>query len=236
MKPSIKRLLAAFIIVCALAAAFFLQSSRESSQAPAPSFAVTSEGAHSSASEDSAGLPSVSAEAPEADTQLSETSSPDKSGQSAAPKPTQTVSPAASAQPADEKTQHCSLTVSCATILNNLDKLTAGKEALVPSDGVLLALPDATFTAGETVFDVLKRELKSRELHLEFTLSPLYNTAYINGICNLYEFDCGALSGWLYSVNSAFPSIGCNQYTLNDGDAIAFIYTCDLGRDVGKGA
>ncbi len=50
---------------------------------------------------------------------------------------------------------------------------------------------------------------------------------------NLYEFDCGELSGWMYSVNGVWPDYGCSGYTLHDGDTVVWSYTCDLGRDVG---
>ena len=56
---------------------------------------------------------------------------------------------------------------------------------------------------------------------------------YIEGINNLYEFSCGELSGWMYSVNNKFPQRGCSSYTLKNGDDIVWSYTCDLGRDIG---
>lgn len=42
----------------------------------------------------------------------------------------------------------------------------------------------------------------------------MYNSAYIEGINNLYEFDCGSLSGWMYKVNEWFPNYGCSRYVL----------------------
>lgn len=35
----------------------------------------------------------------------------------------------------------------------------------------------------------------------------MYNSAYIEGINNLYEFDCGELSGWMYKVNGLVPQL-----------------------------
>ena len=61
----------------------------------------------------------------------------------------------------------------------------------------------------------------------------MYNSAYIEGINNLYEFDCGELSGWMYKVNGWFPNYGCSRYQLKEGDVIEWVYTCDLGVDVG---
>jgi hypothetical protein len=55
---------------------------------------------------------------------------------------------------------------------------------------------------------------------------------YIEGINNLYEFDAGELSGWIYRVNGEVPGFGISQYALKSGDAVEIIYTLDLGRDV----
>lgn len=92
---------------------------------------------------------------------------------------------------------------------------------------------DMVFTEGESVFDVLLRVCTEQKIHMEFTETPMYQSAYIEGIGNLYEFDCGDLSGWMYRVNGCFPNYGCSQYTLADGDVIEWLYTCDLGKDVG---
>ena len=127
----------------------------------------------------------------------------------------------------------CTLSVRCDTILNNMDKLDAAKKDLVPSDGVIFSETQVTFYEGESVFNVLQRELKKAKVHLEFVNTPLYNSAYIEGIGNLYEFDCGDLSGWIYKVNGWAPNYGCSRYSLQDGDVIEWVYTCDLGRDVG---
>ena len=115
----------------------------------------------------------------------------------------------------------CTVSISCAAILENLDRLNAEKADLIPADGVLLAPTAVEFTEGENVFDVLKR--------------VCYQSAYIEGIGNLYEFDCGEGSGWMYRVNGEFPNYGCSRYTLADGDTVEWVYTCDFGADVGGG-
>ena len=83
------------------------------------------------------------------------------------------------------------------------------------------------------MFDVLQRVCRAQGIHMESNWTPAYNSAYIEGIGNLYEFDCGNLSGWMYSVNGVWPDYGCSGYTLRDGDTVVWSYTCDLGRDVG---
>ena len=68
---------------------------------------------------------------------------------------------------------------------------------------------------------------------MESSWTPIYNSAYIEGIHNLYEFDCGSLSGWMYRVNGWYPNYGCSRYQLEPGDVVEWRYTCDLGQDVG---
>ena len=132
-----------------------------------------------------------------------------------------------------DKQMTCTLTITCKTILDNMDDLDPEKIELVPEDGVILAEKAVTFYEGENVFQLLRREAKANKIHMEFEETPIYNSAYIEGIHNLYEFDCGELSGWMYSVNGWYPNYGCSRYQLKEGDQVEWIYTCDLGRDIG---
>ena len=125
------------------------------------------------------------------------------------------------------------VSISCAALLDSMDKLAQNKRPLVPEDGVLLPETQVTFSAGESAFDVLQRVCRDNKLHMESSFTPLYNSAYIEGIGNLYEFDAGSLSGWMYAVNDWFPNYGCSRYQLQDGDMVRWVYTCDLGKDVG---
>ena len=43
----------------------------------------------------------------------------------------------------------------------------------------------------------------------------------------------GELSGWMYRVDGWFPNYGCSRYQLQDGDVVEWLYTCDLGADIG---
>lgn len=134
-----------------------------------------------------------------------------------------------------DKEYTCTLSVRCDTILKNLTKLDKEKADIVPADGVIFAEKKVSFYEGESVFDLLFREMKKNKIHMEFVNTPIYNSAYIEGIANLYEFDCGELSGWMYKVNGWFPNYGCSRYQLKDGDKVEWVYTCDLGSDVGGG-
>ena len=127
----------------------------------------------------------------------------------------------------------CTLSISCATILDNMELCNKEKRELVPEDGWILKPMTVTFYEGESVFNILQRTCKQQKIHMEFENTPIYNSAYIEGINNLYEFDVGNTSGWMYKVNGWFPNYGCSRYQLQNGDVIEWVYTCDLGKDVG---
>lgn len=127
----------------------------------------------------------------------------------------------------------CTLEIRCDTLLGSLDKLSEGKAALVPEDGMLLPVTEVEFTGGNSVFDVFRQTLKNQKIHFEYVDASTYDSVYIEGIGNLYEFDCGPQSGWMYSVNGTYPGLGCSGYTLADGDVIVFSYTLNLGADLG---
>ncbi|OZQ67149.1 hypothetical protein CA600_09910 [Paenibacillus sp. VTT E-133280] len=134
----------------------------------------------------------------------------------------------------DKKKQlTATLSVSAATILDNMNIFNEDKLEVLPADGIIYKAQKVTFYEGESVFDVLLREMKKNKIHMEFSMTPIYNSNYIEGINNLYEFDAGELSGWMYKVNGWFPNYGSSRYVLKDGDVVEWVYTCDLGRDVG---
>ncbi|WP_353654946.1 DUF4430 domain-containing protein [Clostridium sp. CCUG 7971] len=131
---------------------------------------------------------------------------------------------------------YCTLSIRCDTLLkpeNRKVAISNGKGDMIPDDGVIYATKKVKFYKNESVFDVLLREVQEQKIHMEFSMTPIYNSNYIEGINNLYEFDGGELSGWMYKVNGWYPNYGCSRYQLKDGDVIEWVYTCDLGRDVG---
>lgn len=133
--------------------------------------------------------------------------------------------------------QTVTLSISCASILEhweNLDEELRGGN-YVPEDGVLLEKKQYVLRPEDTVFSILVRAAKNEQISIEYQGSQenAYGSAYIQGIQYIYEFSCGPLSGWMYRVNGEFPKKGCSQYVLKDGDEIEWIYTCDLGRDIG---
>lgn len=128
----------------------------------------------------------------------------------------------------------CTVSIECKTILSNMDNLKPEKKSLVPVDGVILSPQIIALRDGDTAFDVLNRITKKNKIHMEFSVTPGYNSKYIEGIGNIYEKDCGELSGWMFSVNGEFAQTGISEITVSDGDKISLVYTCDLGNDVGN--
>lgn len=117
----------------------------------------------------------------------------------------------------------CTLSVRCDAAIGRAEE----KESIIPDSGIIYFGQAVAFTEGETVFDVLLREMKKNNIHLEFEKTPIYNSVYIEGIGNLYEFDCGERSGWKYKVNDQFLGVGCSQHKVKKGDTIEWVYTCD---------
>lgn len=136
-----------------------------------------------------------------------------------------------------EDSQVVSLTIDCSSILDHWEDLKPElqKEEYVPKDGLILPETQYVLRPGDTPFSILIRAAKNNRIPVEYQGAEknAYGSAYIQGIHHLYEFSCGPLSGWMYRVNGVFPKYGCSRYELKDKDRIEFVYTCDLGRDVG---
>lgn len=147
------------------------------------------------------------------------------------PAPTESAAAPKSSAPAAKSTARpeekltCTVSVSCAALVGHEDSLPESKRGLVPADGAIIAAETVKFTRGESAFDVLQRVCRDKGIQMESAMAPMYGTQYVKGIANLYEFDAGQNSGWLFSVNGKLPDFGCSKYILSDGDAVSFDYT-----------
>ena len=140
----------------------------------------------------------------------------------------------AALRPKEPKPVTVTLEIRCDTLSSDMSKLeNPAIEDYIPEDGTILAKSTYKGTTDNTVFDALNTLCRNNEIQLEFSYTPIYESYYIEGINYLYEFDGGNLSGWMYKVNGWFPNYGCSSYYLSDGDVIEWVYTCDLGKDVG---
>ena len=129
------------------------------------------------------------------------------------------------------------ISIRCGTVLDNYDDLDPAlkSEEFVPADGGILPPTEYVLRPGDTVFDILDRAVRYNRIQMEYMGADKnsYGSVYIQGIHYLYEFSCGPLSGWMYRVDGEFPNFGCSKYRLKDGQVIEWVYTCDLGKDVG---
>ena len=140
----------------------------------------------------------------------------------------------AALRPKEPKPVTVTLEIRCDTLSSHMSKLeNPAIEDYIPADGTILERSTYKGTTDNTVFDALNTLCRNNDIQLEFSYTPIYESYYIEGINYLYEFDGGNLSGWMYKVNGWFPNYGCSSYYLSDGDVIEWVYTCDLGKDVG---
>lgn len=171
--------------------------------------------------------PEPSAQVPE------ETAPPEATPVGAAETTAPAVTPAPTPTPAVQPTaETCTVSISCMTALQSA-QLPETVRAVLPGNGQILSTVSVELEAGDTVWTVLQRITRAHGVALEAQWTPAYNAAYVQGIAQLYEKDCGQGSGWMYSVNGVFPSVGCSSYTLQAGDVIRWQYTCDYGHDIG---
>lgn len=152
-----------------------------------------------------------------------------KAGNSTAP--VSSAKPAGqSSAPVQNKKLTCTLMVSCKTILNHLNELDPSMKSFIQTnhaDGILYHKQTIEFQDGETVFDVMKRELKSGHLQFDYQDTPAYHSIYIISIGGLGR--TLNQSGWMFRVNTAFPQISCSAVKLHNGDRVEWHYSCEKG-------
>ena len=240
MNKPIKTVLACLAAVAVLALAFWLAFGGEKPQQPQVEQTIQNETEIPPIMEEAAKEPDEKepeVEIPETAAKPEPLTEPEDETQTPSADETVTADeqqvPAESETTAEPERSACTISISCATLLDKLDTLPAAVSELVPADGWILAPVQEEFSDAESVLDILLRVAQREGIHLEYAGTAMGNSAYLEGIGNIYEFDAGELSGWMYSVNGEFPNYGCGQYFPQPGDVIKLVYTCDLGADVG---
>lgn len=169
----------------------------------------------------------------------------DKKATSAASDGKQTVSKNSSKQDASSKkkntandsskvnnSKYCYITIICHTLVSRREELPSSLKKLVPSSGVILEKTKMKIQSSDSALDITKRATKNAGIHLSYQGNTQYNTAYVDGINNIYEKDVNSRSGWLYQINGNVQSKGCSAYKVKAGDVITWAYTCNLGKDL----
>lgn len=158
-----------------------------------------------------------------------ETQKPGANGTNA-PEPSATPAPTL-IPTAEPKKNTVTIQIRCDTAVKNGMHREAKWAGIVPASGCILDTTEFEIEDGDTVLDVLKMARDKFRLHMEYS-GGTGSGAYVEGINNLYEFDGGRWSGWMYCVNGWYPNYGCGVYYLKPGDKIEWNYTCDLGLDL----
>lgn len=143
------------------------------------------------------------------------------------PQPSAAYSPEQGAELVPEGAQ-CTVEIRCDRLVEEKTALAEEKRALVPPDGVLLSARAVALEDGDMAFDALRRSCEAAGIALEYSYTPLYGSYYVEGIGNLYEFDAGEQSGWLYAVNGEEMAQSSSATRLADGDAVIWYYTTAL--------
>lgn len=137
-------------------------------------------------------------------------------------------------QKPDSKKDTVTITIRCDTAVNNGMHLESKWAGIVPATGVILPVTTVEVKEGDTVFDVLSYVCDKYKIHMSYR-GGTSSGCYVDGINNLYEFDGGRWSGWMYCVNDWYPNYGCGVYFVKAGEVIEWNYTCDLGCDLENG-
>ena len=121
----------------------------------------------------------------------------------------------------------------CKSVLGRMDTIdpSVNQPSVIPPDGVVIAECTLSLPEGSSAFDALITAARQQQVRVDYTGSS-WGT-YVRSIGYISEFGFGELSGWMYRVNGEFPRVYAGEFTLHEGDVVEFVYTCDLGGDVG---
>lgn len=95
---------------------------------------------------------------------------------------------------------------------------------------VILNKSDIDIMSGESVLDFTTRLLDANKIDYKI------RSGYISSIDGQAEFDKGSGSGWMFSVNGKYPNVGAEVIKVKSEDNIEWLYTYDLGEDIGGSA
>ncbi|NGP44473.1 DUF4430 domain-containing protein [Bacillaceae bacterium SIJ1] len=93
-------------------------------------------------------------------------------------------------------------------------------------DASILSAHEVAIDEGDTVLDILITQAKEERIPIEYEGAGPF--AYVQGIQNVYEFDHGPQSGWIYRVNGKLASKSAGAYEVREGDVIEWVYTTVL--------
>jgi len=95
-------------------------------------------------------------------------------------------------------------------------------------DRYILEETEFTFSDGDSVFDLLQKATREKKIHMES--SGTGEDGYVEGIDNIYTFDAGEMSGWLFYINGEEPQEGAGKIKLKDGDKTEWVFVKDWSK------
>ncbi|OQB51299.1 MAG: hypothetical protein BWX97_02307 [Firmicutes bacterium ADurb.Bin146] len=98
-------------------------------------------------------------------------------------------------------------------------------DASYADKGIILSEYAVKLEKGSKVFDITFTACKDNELLI--SSRGIGAARYVEGIADLYEFDYGPASGWVFYVNSESASKSSGVYEVKEGDIIKWEYVIE---------
>lgn len=210
-----KKHITAFLIACALLCGCAPGNGQKAQAPPQERYAAQSPPAPEKTAENAAAPASGRPE-------KTQSPQPDKPKETAqTPKPTQKPAPTPGA---GEETDQPPNTGGKPAAPDIEKKVSAVTISIFDDEGrVILESAAVEHTEGMTVVQALKSAARAGGILVKIKGRGAFS--YIEGIGDLSEFDKGAKSGWLFSVNNVVASRGAGAVALSAGDDVKWRYT-----------
>lgn len=121
----------------------------------------------------------------------------------------------------------CTIEIRCDNATARKDTVNPSIASRIPDDGTILEVTTYTAAEGFTVYDVLAAVTAMHNPVIPIVANS--DKSYVSSINNLSEKNVGPQSGWTYRVDGKLYMIAANNYTVKDGEAIKWIYVCQMG-------
>lgn len=140
----------------------------------------------------------------------------------------------------------CTVTINCTAIENHRENLKDEKLPFVPRTGYIAKDFKMEVHEGDTVYTIVSRFCKENtcidnckfcqvnkdRVPFESSFVSGNRSYYVESIHNLSERDCGAGSGWIFTINGEMKGTSASLHSVNPGDRIEWIYACDYTTDI----
>jgi len=110
-------------------------------------------------------------------------------------------------------------------VLEDKGKITITIDATSVDKGFILTDYTVSLNEYDTVFDVTFSACKDNNILM--SSRGVSAARYVEGIADLYEFDYGPTSGWVFYVNEESASKSSGVYELKEGDVVRWEYVTE---------